>query len=562
MELAKKESRRLSVYCGGKIKMSDYLPSLKKSIKTGRIGQAKTLLGKLHSHPLPEKHEVLQMLALAPDKIALELLYYVTSEKYRDPDIYDRLIQLITDRAHLNFNFALILFSNADDEVLSHSIPLIKHILSNETDKELLNKIIRTSGKLKLERLTDDIAEFIFYDDAMLKSEAVKALERIGTPFSCEKLLLASKTEKCDQNILDAIQVLKTKDSVQKSEPPTSVISTPKIDDHRTELEKLACDDVTKQFEALIFLSDKGSEVSSALSKSLKSQSNDLLINLLHLVARTIPVEAVNALFSIINDKKMNNLVKFAAYNALEAYPELESAASVVKGLSEPVMYVRLAAIKALDKNLSDFVCAEIKNKIESGTKKGEMLAETILDANAKNIIQYLMISDTFSYMASNYFTRKTPIKILDTFIDILQNRNLKSTSKKYMDLRKQKIKKEKAPFIVISPSNAILDTYSKLIYSSGFSCKTFPTPQDAFEAFVFERPSAIICDLFLNDMTGIDLAREAREIYTKDDVPIIISILQKDFDSDILGKEIEDAGVNILCEFPAKTSQIKSWVK
>ncbi len=562
MELAKKEPKRLSDCCGGKISMGDYLPSLRNSIKTGRIGQAKTLLGELYSHPLPEKYEVLEMLALAPDKIALELLYFVTSEKYRDPDIYDRLIQLITDRAHLNFNFVLILLSNSENEVLSHSIPLIKHILSKETDKELLNKIIRASGKLKLEKLTDDIAEFIFYDDITLKSGAVKALERIGTSLSCKKLEIASKTEKCDQNILDTIQVLKTKDSIQKSKPPSPVTPTPKVDDYNTELKKLASDDIMKQFEALIFLSEKGFEVSSALSNNLKNPNNDFLINLIRLVARTIPVEAVNNLFSIINEKKTDNLVKFAAYNALEAYPELKSAASIVQGLYEPVMYVRLAAIKALDKNLSDFVCAEIKNRIESGTKKGAMLAETILDANAKNIIQYLMISDTFSYMASNYLTRTTPIKVLDTFIDILEDRNLKSTSKKYLDLRKEKMEKEKAPFIVISSSNAILDTYSKLIYSSGFSCKTFSKPQDAFEAFVFQRPSAIISDLFLNEMTGMDLAREAREIYPKDDVPIIISTLYRNFDSDILGKEIEDAGVSFLYEFPAKTSQIKSWVK
>ena len=77
-----------------------------------------------------------------------------------------------------------------------HIIPLLKHILLKETNTRLLNKIIRTAGKLKIEKMVDNIAEFIFYDDIDLKTEAVKALERIGTSKACEKLVKASKTSK------------------------------------------------------------------------------------------------------------------------------------------------------------------------------------------------------------------------------------------------------------------------------------------------------------------------------------------------------------------------------
>ncbi|NOX34398.1 MAG: hypothetical protein GXP56_11805 [Deltaproteobacteria bacterium] len=543
--------------------MDDYIPSLKKSIKIEKIGQAKKLLGQIHSRPATEKQEVIQILALAPDKAASELLSFLTNKDHKDPDIYDRLIHLITDRAHLNFNFALILFKNADIKTIMHAAPLFRHILSNETDRELLNKIIRTAGKIKLETLTDDIAEFIFYDDIDLKTEAVKALERMGTARACEKLEQASMTEKCDQDILDALQVLKAKDSFKKSLP---VEKAETAGEFKIGLELLASPDIEKRFKAFITFSEKGSKVSSGILKYLKSlnheQDHDLMINVLHLVSRTLPVEAVNDLFAIINKKKIDNTIKFAVYIALEAFPELESAASFVHGLSEPAMFVRLAAIKALDKNLSDFVCAEIKNRIESGTKKGETLAETILDARAANIIEYLMISDTFYYMASNYLARKAPIPVLNTFIEILEKRKLKSTTKKYMDLRKKKTARKNDPFIVISSSEAILNIYSKLIYSSGFYCLTFQRSQDAFEAIVSQKPCAVICDLFLNDMTGMTLAREARGLYSKEDVPIIISSLQKNFDKKLLQNELDKAGVNEICDFPAKISQIKSWGK
>lgn len=539
--------------------MDDYIQNLKKSIKTRTLGHSKTLLSQISLRPDHEKKEILEILSLSSDKTAFELLSFLAAETRKDPEIYDRLIRLITDRAHLDFRFVLILLNLSDRNTALNTQPLLKHILSNETDKDLLNRIIRATGKLQMESMTDDIAEFIFYDDPGLKAEAVKALERIGTAKACERIEQASKTEKCDQNILDALQVLKIKNSAE-----THPVVTPAhhLDEIEAGLERLSSIDVNERFKAFISLSEKGAALSSILVKHLKKNpGHDLMINILRMISRTIPVEAVNDLFDIINQKDTDDTIRFAVYSALESFPELESAASVLQGISDPCLPVRIAAMKVLDKNLSDFVCAELKNKIESGAKKGEFIAESILDAQAKHIIEYLMISDTFSYMASNYLTRTAPVQVLDTFIKILEKRNLKSTAKKYMNIREERAAREKDRAIVISSSKSILNTYSKLLYTFGLSSLTFHRPQDAFEAIVSQKPSAIICDLFLNDMTGMDLAGEVRGIYSKAELPIIISTLQKNLDKTLLQKELDRSGVTGLWEFPPKPNQIKSWI-
>lgn len=541
------------------ISRGNYLPSFKKSIKTEKIGQAKTLLAQISSLPAHEKETVLQSLALAPDKTAFELLSFLTAREYRDPDIYDRLIQLIMDRAHLNFNFALILINHADPPAILHAAPLFRHILSNETDKDFLKTIIRTIGENKIDSLTSDIAEFIFYDDRDLKTEAIKALVKTGSAKAREILEQAANTKKCSQTILDALQVLGTE---KTAEEPVSPGSPPPADDYLAELESLVSGDIKNRVDAFSFFLEKGPKAFPTMLSHLETGNHDLTITLLQLISRTLPPQAVNVLFAIVNQKKIDHTIKFAAYNALAAFPNLESAAMGVQGLSDPAMFVRLAAIRVLDKNLSDFVCAEIKNRIESGTKKGEALAETVLDARANHIIEYLMISDTFSYITSNYLARSAPIPVIDTFIAILEKRNLKSTARKYRELRREKTARKRALFIVISSSESILNTYSKLIYSCGFSSLTFQNSQDAFETIVSQKPSAIICDLFLTKITGLDFAREARELYSKRDVPIILSTLQKTMDTSLLQKEMNSAGVNHMCEFPATASQIKSWIK
>ena len=409
---------------------------------------------------------------------------------------------------------------NLDQATAVNARHLFKRLLSNETDKELLAEIIRTTGKFKMESMTDDITEFIFYDDPILKATAVKALERIGTTKAFESLEQASKTEKCDKNILDALQSLKAENSVEKT---------------------------------------------AGLAEHLKNNlGHDQAVNISGLISQTRPVETVNDLFFLLNQKETDNTIRFAVYCALEAFPKLESPVSAVQGISESSLPVRLAAMKVLDKNLSDSVCAEIKNKIESGTKKGELLAETILDARAGHIIEYLMISDTFSYMASNYLTRTAPVQTLDTYIEILEKRNLKATAKKYQDIRRERAARDKDRVIVISPFESVLNTYCKLLSTSGVPSLTFHRSQDAFEAVVSQKPWAIICDLFLKDMTGMDFAGEIRGLYSKEDMPIIISILGKNLP--MLRKELDRTGVNALWEFPPKPNQIKSqfksWVK
>ncbi|MDA8133794.1 MAG: HEAT repeat domain-containing protein [Desulfobacteraceae bacterium] len=540
--------------------MDGYIHNLKTSIRTGKLGQAKALLAGMSSRPEPEKKEAFEILALTSGKAAFELLSDLAPETRQDPDMHERLVRLITDRAHLDFRFALILLNLVDRNTAFNLSPLLRHILTNGTDKDLLNAIIRAAGKLHMESMIDDIAEFIFYDDPILKTEAVRALERIGTPKACEKLEQASKTRKSDQDILDALDVLKSKEPVATATAP-SPAHTP--DSLENDLDRLSSVDVNERFKAFITLSEKGAELSPILLKHLKKDpDHDLMINILRLISRTIPLEAVNDLFDLIARKETAPAVRFTAYTALEAFPELESAASVIQGISDPSLPVRLAAMKVLDKNLSDFVCAEIKNRIESGTKKGEALAETVLDARAGHIIEYLMVSDTFSYMASNYLTRTAPVQVLDTFIQILESRNLKSTAKKYLDIREKRAARDTDRVIVISSYESILNAYCRILYTSGLSSLTFRRPQDAFEAMVSQKPAAVICDLFLNDMTGMTLAGEVRGLYSTEDVPVIISALQKNLDKPLLQAELDRAGVNALWEFPPKPAQIKSWIK
>ncbi len=552
--------------------MDQYLPALRQFIKTGRIEQAQEKLSILPSRLDNEKQEVIEMLALASDKTALPLLDFLLGKTTLDPETRVRLFQLTLDRAHLNFTFTNLLLNHSDRSQLIHYVPLFKHILSNETDEDLLNRIIRTAGKFKINVLIDDVAEFIFYDHMALKTDAIKALERIGNSKARERLEQIALTDKCDQDVLDAIDVLKMNLPVAPIvEIKPNIIVEPDmakpqqaINSLEINLTLLASNSLKERYQAIVYFSNQGTRVAEALASSitnLDDLDHDLVMNLLELTARTIPREAIDSLFTLIAHKKMDNKIRFGVYNALEAFPELESVAKIIKGISDPSMYVRMAAIRVLDRHYSDYSVAEIKNKIESGTRTVEMLVHTILDARAVCLIEALMTSDTFSYITSNYLEKSAPAPVIAAFVSILERRNLKSTAKKYIRLRDQKSALKKKSFIVISASRAYLDVYAKLIHTCGYAVQTFTSTQEAFESIVIAKPVAIVCDLFFKDMTALDFAREIREMFPPKELPVIISSLQQGLAKPELDQALERSKVNIFCNFPPTPSQIKSWI-
>lgn len=513
-----------------------------------------------------ERKDVIEMLALASDKTALSLLNFLLGKTTLDSETRKRLFQLTMDRAHLNFAFTTLLLDHGDRSQLIHYVPLFKHILSKETNEDLLNRIIRTAGKFKIDLLVDDVAEFIFYDHIALKTDAIKALERIGNTRARERLEQIALTDKCDQDVLDAIDVLK----MNMPEAPLAAIAPNMVEAQQatasleTNLTLLTSTLLEDRYQAIAYFSTRGTQVAEALDGSITDLNNldhDLVINLLELTARTIPRESINSLFTLIAHKEIAGNVRFAGYNALEAFPELESVARSIKGISDPSLYVRMAAIKVLERHCSDYIVAEIKNKIESGTKTVEMLVHSILDARAVCLMEALMISDTFSYIASNYLEKNAPVSVITSFISILERRGLKSTAKKYIRLRDQKAGIKKEGYIVISTSRAYLDVYAKLIHTCGYATRTFTSTQKAFEAILFEKPAAIVCDLFFKDMTAMGFSREIREMFTPKELPIIISSLQQGLAKPELDQELKRSNVNIFCSFPATTSQIKSWI-
>jgi len=554
--------------------MASFISELERIINTGEINPE--TLSPILTLDESRQQAIIEQLALAPDNVAYDILFFLMNTMGPTHPLRPRLYQLTMDRAHINFKFSMILINHTNPDRPGPITHLIKHILSKETNKDLLKDIFRAAGRLGMEFLVDDLAEFVFYDDLELRQEAVTAMERIGTNKALQRLEQIAQTDKCDSDILDALAFLKSKrkappvpQSRKKEEPsqlpkPSRQPQPPKQAlpcqaPENLNLRLLVSPRIEDRLKAFEYFGDKGPEVADSLHDNLENQTPDLLENLLRLIARTIPQESLGDLLTLAEKKDLKNSVRFSLYTALSHYPELESTAPIVTAVTDPAIFVSMAAIRALDTHCSDFVVAEIRKKIESGTKEGETVAATILDTCAPRLIEALMASDTFSYISSNYLKSSAQVRTIDTWISILEKRNRTSTAKKFARIREKRSRTDRPAVVVIHQSAPYTDVFSRLIHGCGFCARTFSGPQEAFEFIVSEKPAGIITDFFVRQMRVNDLAREIRELYPLEEVPIMVSSLQRHLDKNNLASTLQTWGINGFWEFPPKPSQIKS---
>lgn len=545
--------------------MDNFITRFKESLKASDLKGAKKILAAIPDEPAEVCLDVLNELALAPDTMAWDLLLLLSEIGFKIPDIRERLLQLITDRAHLNFGFLPILYKTCDIQKITESAPLMKHILINETDTGILSETIRAVGKNRIKRLVDEISEYLYYDNQELKTNTVQALERIGSKEALNRLEQAAATIKCDQNILDAIAFLKEKPD---KEEKTVLLDAENKDNEKKDTETKEESTLFRDLESMepdvrfnAFIKVAGMETKNLarLEENLFSNNHDLVINTLGIIRRTIPEHMVGTIYALLSKKELTGSIKFAAYEALGAFPYLESAAPALNGIDDTALHVRMAALDVLNKTPTDFVLAEIKKRIETGRKKGELLAETILDASLSHLIEFLMVSDTFSYIASNYLAKQAPLSSLRGYVDILEKRGLKSTAKKFSQIAEKKAGESRTEAIVVSPSKIVQKVYEKLLYQSGYAPLCLFSPQDAFEKALSKKPGLIISDLFLKDITAMEFASEIRNLYPQKELAFVISTLQQDFIGNGLTPLCSRIGINAIVEFPAKGSQIPS---
>ena len=110
--------------------------------------------------------------------------------------------------------------------------------------------------------------------------------------------------------------------------------------------------------------------------------------------------------------------------------------------------------------------------------------------------------------------------------------------------------------FRSVDDSKLILKIYKSVLHEMGYDSMLFENPTEALAWLKQLKPAILCTDLNMPQMTGIELTRNLRNVYDKDELPIVMVTTQDDNPDMLAAKE---AGVNDFVQKPFKAAKLHS---
>jgi CheY-like chemotaxis protein len=496
----------------------------------------------------------------APDAVAFPLLEYLSQIPVNDPEIKDKIAELIYEKSYNNATRIIDYIRSKDTKnkalyvgiagtlKLRDALNSLEEILLNATDEKLILETITAVGKIGDPSSSSNVAPFLGSDNTRLKLAAVDALAEIGGTSAikklCENLTGQSDT---DLAVIDALA---------------------RIQDHQS-LEKLA-ELLSSRFAdlrnaAIDHLIAIGPKAIPFVADCLESSDDDTVIHSLNILGNIGDLTALPAIVKVVYNEPKNPNVRFAVYEAMERLPSTRSAVSLAQGLTDPVSHVSMAAAKAIDKNLSTVLVAGLRNMIEAQDAHSIEVVATLLDSGTDNVFDILLDSDVFQTYAVKHLTERAHPEIVGHYIELLKRKG----NNRLIDQIQDGLKPERsgaARIMTVDDSKTMLKIYMRMIHDMGFATEAYEYPAKALIAARADKPDLLITDLNMPEMNGFQLSEEIRKHYSSQQLPILMITTQ----SDIIGQAvsskgggsdnaIQKAGIDLVLNKPFEATDLKN---
>ncbi|HCY85833.1 MAG TPA: hypothetical protein DHV36_11925 [Desulfobacteraceae bacterium] len=261
--------------------------------------------------------------------------------------------------------------------------------------------------------------------------------------------------------------------------------------------------------------------------------------------------------------------IRQAAYEAMERIPSPKTAICLAQGLQDPVESVRMSAARAIDKNLSKPLVAGLKNIVRDGSDTAKTTVAALIDTEASNIFNFLVQEESFQALAKDHIVKKASPATRKNFLKhmsgIGQKELVNAVKKEVVDNGSAEEKPTK--IIVVDDSKMMLRLYQNKLSALGFTPVTFHMPEEAIPAILQEKPDLVITDLNMPNISGLELTREIRRKYTRQDLPILMITTQSDFveektgDIDVNDAILKKSGINKVLHKPFTDEAFRSSV-
>jgi CheY-like chemotaxis protein/HEAT repeat protein len=427
-----------------------------------------------------------------------------------------------------------LLIEMAGEIPIRQAVGALLDILVQEKDIKTISAAIVALGLIGDPAAEGPISEFLYAGDRDVVIASVRAMGQLGTSGAIDHLSkrLGGDTE------IDSIIT----DILSKSEAPEAL---EKLN------ETLASSNADVRTAGKKKMLAVGSTAQRVLMRNLSGKNNDLIIHSLNVLGDMKDAAAIAAIRKLLRSHPEDPNVRFAAYEALGKLPLDKGAFSLAVGLTDADGSVRAAAARAVDRHFNAALAGGLMNMIGAGDNEAVDLVHTVIDAECDNIVLGLWGESAFREPAHKYLTTKAHSDIRLHFKEILADKGTETLSetKPHEEAGEERLK-----VFAVDDSKMILNIYRSILHNLGYEPWLFEFPASALEQIKKEKPAVVLTDLNMPDITGIDLTKGMRELYGKEDLPIIMVTTQNEGDDQDAAYA---AGVNTILQKPFTEEQI-----
>lgn len=266
--------------------------------------------------------------------------------------------------------------------------------------------------------------------------------------------------------------------------------------------------------------------------RSVTRLSEDAQIQVAAMLGELGDARALKPLRVLILQYSDSANLRFTVYESLGRLPMSAGAYMLAAGLEDKDAAVRVAAARAIDKNLSDTLRQGVLNMLGNPDPAPAATVSAIAQAGALNTIAALLDDDRFARLFGEYLELQPDPEFLrrvEPLLEKNQRHSLVSLVRSYLG----SLTETQGPVIyAVDDSNTVLRMYRAALNRVTSVMKTFDNPFEAIEWVEKEPPDLLFTDLNMPGIDGIELASTLRSNAAVPYFPIVMVTTESEGES------------------------------
>ena len=532
-----------------KINAQDLLDEIRFDIKEKDLIKAKLVLSALKHVSRKVQKQALFEVSRSENDFAIPLLAGVITENpdvtKSFPQLKETLFSKILDGPEILLDLLsntleppikALLVEAAGEIRFEKALPILLNILTNEEDVKIIESAIIALGMIADPSAATAVSEFLYSSNWKIVIASMRTLGTLATPEAIQKLgdRLGGDSD-LDLMIIDIIAKIQIPEALEMLN------------------QTLGSQHAHLRAAVKQKLGGVGVMSVRILIKNLFVDNPDLIIHSLNVLGDIGDSAAIPAIRKLIHQQPEDPNVRFAAYETLGRLPLDRGVYTLAAGLNDPVDNVRNAAAKAIDRHYNAALAGGIRNLIRSEDPEALKVMTTIIDSQCDTIFLDLWDEDCFQTPAIDYLTHKAHPDVRSYFTRTFEKAGHNDLANQ---IKAKKTIKEKTALKIfaVDDSKMILNIYRTMLHNLGCESHLFEFPAKALERVQKEKPDAILTDLNMPDITGIEFTKGVRQWYNDVEMPIIMVTTRNEAQEN---KAAYAAGVNNIIHKPFTEAQI-----